>query len=214
MKHKRVWHLLNIIGLLLCITVSFAWMNENNENIPVARYPAFDFYSAGKNLSVAGNDIVASVYYMDGDEKVLMSSSDDLTEEPVFEVTDDFAPGDREIFVMEITNNAPQSAVVSMSFSEIEEQLKQSTDPSIVDQLYIGIVSTDGFDLQNKAPVLEDTCFGDLYTRGVIPVFSNISVPGNSKTVSIRFYIRFSSQAGNEFMDRDFQIGKIDIIAA
>ncbi len=215
MKHKRVWHYLNIIGLLLCITVSFAWIKETDEQkIPVGVAPYFQFdKDRGNSHAIAGSQISTYFYY--GDDTEHSSSSDDPAGAPCINISN-FAPGSREIFVIEIKNKSAEDSVVAMSFSDMSYTGYDgdvSKLRNFFSNFYVGIIGTEGFTDTNKAPVIEDMSLGEEYDNGAVAVFSDVVVPaGNS--VKIRFYIRFSSSVGNEYQGKDFKIGKINIVSA
>ncbi len=217
---KRTWHILNIIGLLLCITVTFSWMIELEERD--GRNPMLDFFDSDGNslLSIAGNDIEAELAVISDDVEMTIASSDESFTPPddgsftdgMFNIKN-FAPGDRELFVLSVKNVADKPTIVSINFSDLDDDLNAETsDGSLYNNLYIGLVAAEGFGV-NDTPVFDDVSISDVYNGDTIEFLSNLTVPGSGE-IRLRFYIRFHSDAGNEFQNRDFAIRKINIVSA
>lgn len=208
----------SIILLLLCISVSFAWMmdvigpsgNSLVFNLDDKVYVATDEL----NIDIAiekENEFVPLYKYITGEEN---------TNEIV--KFDNTIPGDTYKFSVDIKNTSDFDVSISVLFSEII-----SSHQDFYEYISIGLISIDGFTNSRETPKIEEFVFKDkIENYGKddyefdsekevsIDFLNNISIPAGEDGVNIKFYIRLSVNASNELQGQTFKIGKINFISA
>lgn len=202
-KKKKI--LISILSLALCVLVTFAWINELQN--PEGRVMALRL----TNASIANSDlqIKLSVNLEDNlYEDITSLHSDDM--DPDLETYDDFAPGTRKKFKVEITNLSQSPITLRLLLSDIiceDEELKEC--------IIIGTNGFDGFTADYAAPEVQNQRLSDgMNASGGFTLVDSVEIPPNNsdKPVSIYFYVMFSA-AGSELLeDLSFSIGTINFL--
>ncbi len=132
---KRIF--LSIATLLLCITVSFAWISNMSTNI--VNTIDINFLSEDQgNLSVASRDLEAQIYIKDGDEFV------PADENSAFD-SSLFVPGSNTPFKIKIHNNAKKALYLEMTLAFSETSYDGREEYHLRDALFIDIYAGEGF---------------------------------------------------------------------
>ena len=194
-----------VIMLFLCISLTFAWINELQN--PAGRYLNFVFED-GKAV-VTDTDIEVRMYRdvtgADNFEDITeMFVSDSLKNLAVIE---NFAPGARQKFKVEITNTGDIPLSLQMVLSNItcESELLQK-------YLIVGTGGFEGFTAEYPAPALWQDTMKNCLDGESISLVDGAVVPDNA-TVTIYFYVMFSRTATEEVADCNFTIGSVNFIA-
>lgn len=197
--------ILPVITILLCLTVTFAWINEIQN--PEGRYLNFEFED-GKAV-VTDTDIEVKMYRD-------MTGADDFEDITKLFATDslenlvnigNFAPGARQKYKVEITNTGKIPLSLQMVLSNIT-----CADMALQEFLIIGTSGFDGFTAEYPAPDLrQDTMKNSLDGESIVLVDGAV-VPAD-KTVTIYFYIMFSRTATETVSNCDFTVGSVNFIA-
>ena len=196
--------IISIFSLLLCVVVTFAWINELQN--PEGRVLALRLDDASAATSELVVKLSANV---EGD------IFDDITrlcdeDEQVLETYDDFAPGTRKKFKVDITNLSDTSVIVRVLLSDIicdNEELREC--------VIIGTNGFEGFNANYPEPLVQNKSLAVGMTEtGSFTLVENVEIPPNNadKPVSIYFYVMFSA-AGTELLENtSFSIGTINFL--
>lgn len=212
---KKVRHIVTALGLLLCITLSFAWMTELD-----SKYGRYINLYYNNSLYSAAVEMDARLYLLTEDS----DQSGNVTYEDItyryedapdaFFSTENFAPGDYKLFALKMQNKTSLPINVSVNLAKIEG------DPLFWEHVNLGLLDSTGFDGDFEAPKIEEFPMADRATAGgnvtladlLLPPTEDASLEDN--VVEIRFYVRFSHTAVNELQDKVFKIGVINVMAA
>lgn len=206
----------SIILLLMCITVSFAWMLDVVG--PVASDVFFRFEDS---LYVAPNELEIDIQIEENNEFVpLYAYANGVENENVLAKFDNQKPGDLLKFSMTIKNTSDLELNVSILFSEIV-----ASHQDFYNYIDFGIISSKGFDNYLDAPTISDFILRDRiegYNEETydfspdkaisISFLKNLKVPANDEGINIKFYIRLNINAGNSLQNQTFTIGKINFL--
>lgn len=207
----------SIILLLLCISVSFAWMmdvigpsgNSIVFNLNDQLYIASDELNIDISIEKE-NEFVPLYSYVSGEE-----SNNELI------VFDNTIPGDTFKFSVDIKNKSDMPVSISVLFSDII-----SSHKDFLEYINIGLISVNGFANSKDAPKIEEFVFkekidgyeSDEYIFDPeelmsIDFLNNITIPSGEAGVNIKFYIKLSVNASNSLQNQTFKIGKINFIS-
>lgn len=214
---KKVRHIAIVFGLLLCITLSFAWMTElDNKNQGRFLYLQYD-----KSLYSAANEMDAWLYHLvepdglDGEMSYadITKRHEDAPEN--FFTTENFAPGDYRLFSIKLQNKTTSPMSVSVNLAKIEG------DPLFWKHVNVGISGSYGFSKEYPAPMIEEFSMEDRSNdNGDVSLAKLLELPpmtegdSDSNIVEIMFYIRFSHTAVNELQNKVLTIGVVNVLAA
>ena len=212
---KKARHIAIVLGLLLCITLSFAWITELD-----AREGRYLHIQYDKSLYSAAAEMDARLYHLvepsqpDGEV-----TYEDITQryesapDALFS-TENFAPGEYRLFALRLQNKTNTPMSISINLAKLEG------DPLFLDHMKIGISGSAGFSDDYPAPVIEEFAMADRASEnGDVTFVEYLMLPPtedpslNDNIVEIKFYIRFSHTAVNELQDKIFKIGVINVLA-
>lgn len=197
--------IISIFSLALCILVTFAWINELQN--PEGRVLALRLNDAA--IATSELEVKLSVNV---EEEIF----DDITkpykeeDEPNLESYEDFAPGSRKKFKVDITNKSESSVTLRVILSEIICENKE-----LQDSIIIGTNGFDGFDSNYPAPLVQNKMLSDgMDASGAFVLVDSVEIPPNNvdKPVSIYFYVMFSAAGSENLEDMSFSIGVINFL--
>lgn len=197
--------IISIFSLVLCILVTFAWINELQN--PEGRVLALRFNDAA--ISSSELDVKLSVNveddrYEDITKLYNENSSESL---PLFKK---FAPGSRKKFRLDITNTSISPLNLRIILSDI---ICDSSE--LRDKIIIGTNGFSGFTSTYPEPLVQNQVLGDGMSdsTGFVLLNSVVIPPNNTATpVSIYFYVMFSSSGSEILEDMSFSIGTINFL--
>ena len=197
--------IISAVSLTLCVLVTFAWINELQN--PEGRVLALRFNDA----AVATSELEVKLSVNVEDEIF-----DDITkrceEVPVQELEsyDDFAPGARKKFKVDITNFSTSSVTLRVILSDI---VCESAE--LQNNIIIGTNGFDGFDSNYPAPSVQNKMLSDgIDASGGFVLVDSVEIPPNNveQPVSIYFYVIFSASGSENLEDLSFSIGTINFL--
>ncbi len=202
-KLKKI--IISVVTLALCVGVSFAWINELQN--PSGRVITLKL----TNAAISDSELNVRLYVdIDEDQfEDITKSVDD--EEAKLEKFDDFAPGSRRKFRVDITNTSQAPVRLRIILADIiceNEQLKE--------HIVIGTNGFNGFTTNYPAPTVmnQRLCDGIDESGGFVLVDSVEIPPHNEgECVSIYFYVSFSAAGTEDFEDQSFSIGTINFLS-
>lgn len=217
-KHKKI--IISICSLALCILVTFAWINElQNPSGQVLKLTMTD-------ASVANSSLTVNLYHLNEDEvsegEEKNPNITDIVEDNETEAVDpvdyeDFAPGCRKKFKIELTNKGHSSVRLRISLLDIiceNEELRNC--------VIIGTNGFEGFNSNYPAPRVQTKMLAEgMDEKGTLTLVDYVEIPPGSldendnvipKTVSIYFYVMFSASGSENLEDISFSIGKINFL--
>lgn len=197
--------IISILSLALCVFVTFAWINELQN--PKGRVLALRFNDAAiatSDLEVRLSVNVVDEIYSD------ITKPYDKEAEPDLEAYEDFAPGSRKKFKVDITNLSKHPVNLRLILSDIicdNEELRNC--------IIIGTNGFDGFTVDYPEPAVQNQALANgLTDAGSFVLVDSVAIPPNNagNPVSIYFYVMFSA-AGTELLeDTSFSIGTINFL--
>ncbi|MBE6984544.1 MAG: hypothetical protein E7434_02805 [Ruminococcaceae bacterium] len=194
--------IISILSLTLCILVTFAWINELQN--PAGRVMALRL----ENAAVATSELKVKLSVNVEDEIF-----DDITRlceevpEKELEVYDDFAPGERKKFKVDITNLSTSSVRLRLILSDIICE-----DAELQDNIIIGTNGFSGFDSSYPAPTVQNQRLSDgMDDAGGFTLVDIVEIPPE-KPVSIYFYVMFSAAGSENLEDMNFSIGTLNFL--
>lgn len=194
-----------VVMLLLCLTVTFAWINELQN--PTGRYLDFTFKD-GKAV-VTDTDIEVKLYRdvtgADDFEDITEPFANDSLENLV--AIENFAPGARQKYKVELTNTGDIPLSLQMVLSNITCE-----DEILQEYLVVGTGGFEGFTAEHPAPELRQDTMRDSLDGESIVLVDGAVVPANA-TVTIYFYVMFSRAATEAVANCSFVIGSVNFIA-
>ena len=197
--------IISIFSLALCVLVTFAWINELQN--PEGRVLALRLNNASIASSVLEVKLSVNV---EGEIYDDITKLQDKEAEPDLEAYEDFAPGSRKKFKVDITNLSESSVNLRLLLSDIvcdDEELRKN--------IIIGTNGFDGFDATYPEPIVQNKLLSDgLTSAGSFVLVDGVEIPPDNvdHPVSIYFYVMFSA-AGTELLeDTSFSIGTINFL--
>lgn len=194
-----------ILSLMLCILVTFGWINELQN-------------MQGRVLTLKFNE--ASVATSELEVKLSVNVEEDVFEditkvpdqsaEKELASYDDFAPGSRKRFKVEITNLSTSPITLRMILSDIiceNEELRES--------IIIGTNGYEGFNSEYPAPAVQNKRLCDgISDYGGFVLIDNVEIPPDNaeQPVSIYFYVIFSASGSADLENMTFSIGEINFM--
>lgn len=196
--------IISILSLVLCILVTFAWINELQN--PEGRVLALRFNDA----SIASSELIVKLSSNVDDDR--FSDITKLCDEvpQTLEQYTNFAPGSRQKFKVDITNLSSSSVTLRIILSDIiceKQELK--------DCIIIGTNGFDGFTANYPQPPVQNKILSDgMDDTGNFVLMDSVEIPPHNidAPVSVYFYVMFSA-AGNEDLENEsFSIGTINFL--
>ena len=197
--------IISILSLALCVFVTFAWINELQN--PKGRVLALRF----KDASIATSDLEVklSVNVVD-DIYSDITKAYDKEAEPDLEAYEDFAPGSRKKFKVDITNLSEYPVNLRLILSDIvceSEELRNC--------IIMGTNGFGGFNADYPEPAVQNkTLANGMTSSGSFTLVDSVTIPPDNAAnpASIYFYVMFSA-AGTELLeDTSFSIGTINFL--
>lgn len=213
---KKVRHIATALGLLLCITLSFAWMTELD-----SKYGRYINLYYNNSLYSAAVEMDAQLYLLTEDEgQTGAVTYTDITNryedapDALFS-TENFAPGEYRLFAIKLQNKTTSPMSVSVNLAKIDG------DPLFWEHINVGILGSYGFSDEYPAPMIEEFPMADRSnSNGDVSLAKLLELPPledgktDGNVVEIRFYIRFSHTAVNELQNKVLTIGVVNVLAA
>jgi len=197
--------IISIYSLILCILVTFAWINELQN--PEGRVLALRFNDA----AVASSELMVklSVNTEEDNFEDITILCDEVPEETLEEFHD-FAPGARKKFKVDITNLSNSSVTLRVILSDIiceSEELR--------DCIIIGTNGFAGFTADYPAPTVQNKVLSDgMDESGSFVLINNVEIPPQNidAPVSVYFYVMFSAAGSGQLENNSFSIGTINFL--
>lgn len=197
--------IISILSLILCVLVTFAWINEMQN--PEGRVLALRFNDA----SVASSELIVKL-----SANVNESVYDDITKlcddvpDKTLESFQNFAPGSRQKFRVDLTNLSDTAMSVRIILSDIiceDEELQET--------IIIGTNGFHGFGADYPAPMVQNKVLADgMDATGSFVLLEHVEIPPNNvdEPVSIYFYVMFSAAGSENLENKSFSIGTINFL--
>ena len=200
--------IVSIFSLALCVLVSFAWINELQT--PEGRVLALRFNEAA--VANSELEVKLSVNVDDGNEQFddITKLRDDTTAEEL-ESYEDFAPGSRKKFRVDITNLSDSPINLRLILSDI---VCESTE--LQESIVIGTNGFAGFNSDYPAPTVQNKRLSDgIDASGGFVLVDSVEIPprNTDQPVSIYFYVVFSASGSENLENMTFSIGTINFLS-
>lgn len=202
-KIKKI--IIPLLSLTLCVLVTFAWINELQN--PSGRVLTLKFNEA----SVATSELEVKLSVNVGEDEFddITRIYDDASQKEL-EKYQDFAPGSRKKFKVDITNLSENSVALRVILSDIICE-----NAELKDTIIIGTNGFDGFTSDYPAPTVQTKMLSDgMDESGGFTLVDCVEIPPNNvdKPVSIYFYVLFSASGSENLEDLTFSIGTINFL--
>lgn len=201
-KRKKI--IISIFSLIMCVLVTFAWINEVQN--PEGRLLELEFRDAA--VATSELDVKLFVNVQDDKFEPITKLYDEASPNGKLESYDNFAPGSRKKFKVDITNSSKTAVRLSVLLSEIICE-----DEELAGNVIIGTNGFAGFDANYPAPAVQNKLLSEgTDDAGTFILVDSVEIPPN-KPVSIYFYVMFSAAGSENLEDKSFSIGKINFLA-
>ncbi len=196
--------LISAFSLMLCVLVTFAWINELQN--PHGRYLTLRM----ENASVASSDIEVKLS-VNVNEDIFKDITeirlDDSTQ--TIETVNNFAPGSRQRFRIDITNLNDTPVMLRLIMSDIVCDKQE-----LMDNIIIGTNGFLGFTTEYPAPNVQTKVLSDgIDKSGSFILMDELVVPPNvGEPISVFFYVMFSAAGTELFENSSFSIGTINFL--
>ena len=203
-KIKKI--IIPVLSLTLCVLVSFAWINELQN--PSGRVLTLRFNEA----AVATSELDVKLSVNVGEDEF-----DDITRlyeeasEKELEKYEDFAPGSRKKFKVDITNLSANPVALRVILADIICE-----NAELQDSIIIGTNGFDGFTSDYPAPTVQTKMLSDgMDESGGFTLVDCVEIPPHNvdKPVSIYFYVIFSASGSENLENMTFSIGTINFLS-
>ncbi len=203
---KRIKKILtSVLSLALCVLVSFAWINEmQNREGRVLALRMNEASVATSGLTVMLSENVEDDNY----KEITKLCSEDKPKE--LEDYEDFAPGSRKRFKVDIINNTDISVTLRILLTDIicdSEELREN--------IIIGTNGFAGFTSDYPAPTVQNKLLSDgMNASGSFTLVDSVQIPPQNvdAPVTIYFYVMFSASGSAELENMTFSIGTINFL--
>ena len=197
--------IISILSLILCILVTFAWINEMQN--PEGRVMALRFNDA----SVASSELIVKLSTnVDGDAFSDITKLCDDVPEKTLESFQNFAPGSRQKFRLDITNLSDSAVTLRVILSDIICEYEELRDCVI-----IGTNGFAGFTSEYPAPNVQNKVLADgMDDAGSFVLIDQVQIPPNNvdAPVTVYFYVMFSAAGSEKLENTSFSIGTINFL--
>ena len=197
--------IISIFSLALCVLVTFAWINELQN--PEGRVMALRLNDAAIATSELEVKLSANVQYETFED--ITKLCDEVPDKDL-EAYDDFAPGSRKKFKVDITNLSSSPVTLRLILSDIicdYEELREN--------IIIGTNGFEGFTVDYPAPQVQNRTLAEgLTDAGSFTMVDHVEIPPSNKDnpVSIYFYVMFSAGGTELLEDTSFSIGTLNFL--
>lgn len=197
--------IISIFSLALCVLVTFAWINELQN--PEGRVLALRLNDAA--IATSELEVRLSANVQDEVFEDITKLCDEVPEMEL-EAYEDFAPGSRKKFRVDITNLSDSPVMLRLILSDIicdHEELREN--------IIIGTNGFEGFTVDYPAPQVQNMTLADGLTKAdSFTLVDHVEIPPNNKDnpVSIYFYVMFSAGGSELLEDTSFSIGTINFL--
>lgn len=205
-KKKKI--LISIFSILLCVLISFAWINEIQTH--QGRVLALRFEPAAAATSELEVKLSVNVEEDIYEEITAPYPEDYDQEKPKLASYDDFAPGSRKKFKVDIINHSEESTTLRILLSDIiceNDELRNS--------IIIGTNGFAGFDANYPAPEVQNKLLSvGTNEAGNFVLVDQVELPpaNKDKPVTIYFYVMFTASGSENLEDMTFSIGTINFL--
>ena len=203
-KKKKI--LISIFSILLCVLISFAWINEiqtHQGRVLALRFEPASVATSELQVKLSVN--VAEDEYNEITKLYKEESNPELVS------YDNFAPGSRKKFKVDITNLSESPMTLRILLTDIiceNEELRNS--------IIIGTNGFDGFDANYPAPEVQNKLLSDgMNETGGFVLVDHVDLPPSNieKPVTIYFYVMFTAAGSENLEDLTFSIGTINFLS-
>ncbi len=202
-KLKHIY--IPVLAFILCIVVTFAWINELQN--PEGRVLALRFNEAA--VATSELEVKLSVNVDENVFEDITKLGDDPSQE--LERYENFAPGAKKKFKVDITNLSDSPMTLRMILSDIVCE-----DDELRDCIVIGTNGFSGFNSIYPAPAVENKRLSDgMGSDGGFTLVDAFQVPPNNvgNPVSIYFYVILSASGSEHLENMTFSIGTINFLS-
>ena len=240
-KKSKLIIILNIIVILSCITISFAWMDDmgyikTNRFIEMIFGKDVHGDDKGNHIYIAPNTLDVQLFIENNDEYEQIGDSNS-PHKNLF-LKDNLAPDDIIKYNMIITNKTLVDANISVIFNNISSNYE-----NIYNYVYMGLLSSKGFDYPYEPPYIDannptvEVCLadglanteeteklpsGEVVNKKTYNFINNVTLPKGIvdkvsekvvyQPVEIRFYIRISHEAKNDIQNKFLKIENLSFM--
>ena len=203
-KKKKI--IISLFSLVLCVAVSFAWINELQN--PQGRVIWLKLTNA--SIGKSNLDIKLSVLKDDTD---IFDPIYDLEQEIDYGATypfENFAPGCRKKFRLDITNKETSAIRLSMVLTDIICE-----NAELQENIIIGTNGFKGFNANYPAPTVSNKRLCDgMNESNAFTLIKSVEIPPHAQggSVSIYFYVMFSAAGSENLEGLNFSIGTINFL--
>lgn len=200
---KSLKHIvISIFSLALCVLVTFAWINELQN--PEGRVIALRMNNAA--IATSELEVKLSVNVEDDVFDDITKYREDGVSKDL-EAYENFAPGGRKKFKVDITNLSEAPVTLRVMLSDIvceSDELKSS--------IIVGTNGFSGFDEEYPAPTVKNNKLSDgIDSSGGFILVDHVEIPPD-QPVSIYFYVLFSASGSANLENMSFSIGTINFL--
>lgn len=202
-KRKKI--IISVFSLAMCVLITFAWINELQN--PEGRVMALRFNEA--EIANSELEIKLSVNVDEDEFADITKLREESTNEDL-ENYENFAPGSRKKFKVDITNLSTSSVRLRIILSDIICE-----DAELQDSIVVGTNGFDGFSTEYPAPSVKNKRLSDgMDASGAFVLVDSVEIPPNNdgQPVSIYFYVLFSASGSENLEDMTFSIGTINFL--
>ena len=203
-----------ILLILMCITVSFSWMMD-------VIGPAGNFVKIhyDNNLYVSSNELEITMNIEENGEYIPLyhyaKNSQNSNERITFT---NKGPGDTFKFELNIKNTSDLDIYTSIVFADIV-----ADHYNFLYYTEVGLIYVKGYEKASENPAitsfmmaekmkLKEKDFDSTKTYSV-SFLENLRIPVSEEGITIKFYLRLSTEASNELQEKNFTIGSINFIS-
>lgn len=197
--------IISIFSLLTCVLVTFAWINELIN--PRGRYLTLRL----ENSAVASSDLEVRLSVNVEDELYEdITSIRNEESEPDLDTFENFAPGSRKKFRLDIANLSEASVNLRLILTDIicdHQELREC--------IIIGTNGFAGFTDDYPAPSVQTQSLAvGMDASSSFVLLDHVEIPPDNKDnpVSIYFYVMFAAAGSEQLEDTSFAIQTINLL--
>lgn len=197
--------IVSVFSLVLCILVTFAWINELQN--PEGRVLALRF----KDASIATSELSVKLSFnvKDNEYKDITKYKVDGVQESL-KPFQNFAPGSRQKFRVDIANLSSSPVTLRLILSDIICKNKE-----LAEKIIVGTNGYAGFTSTYPEPAVQTEILADgMGDSTSFVLLDKVQVPPNNANapVSVYFYVMFSATGREQFENSELSIGTINFL--